>query len=96
MRRASPGQGKLARRDSEDDMRQRDEQYHGGDAPLTTRELRSMLVYTRRLRGQVEQAIDAGVFDAGASREIDRLVTVEADLRDLIRDREREAEGRAA
>jgi len=74
----------------------RETAYHGGDSPLPIRELRAMLVHTRRLRGQVEQAIDAGVLDAGASREIDRLVTVEADLRELIRDRAREAEGRAA
>jgi hypothetical protein len=67
----------------------RDTRYHG-DGTLPLRELRAMLTHTSRLRGQVETAIRAGVFDAAASRAIDRLLGVESDLRDLIHDRERE------
>jgi hypothetical protein len=77
-------------------MRQQGELYHGGDSPLPTRELRAMLTHTRRLRGQVEQAIDAGVFDHGASREIDRLLGVEHELAEMIRERDREKKASAA
>jgi hypothetical protein len=55
-----------------------------------------MLTHTRRLRGQVEQAIDAGVFDHGASREIDRLLGVEHELAEMIRERDREKKASAA
>ena len=77
-------------------MQTQDGLYHGGDSPLPTRGLRAMLVHTRRLRGQVEQAMDAGVFDHGASRELDRLLGVEYDLAEMIRDREREEKASAA
>jgi hypothetical protein len=77
-----------ARTRGAEDWDVRTERYHDdGALPLT--ELKAMRVLASRLREKAEQATALG-FDVVASAEIDRLLMVEGDLRDLIAARERE------
>jgi hypothetical protein len=73
----------------------RGQAYHG-DGPLPLKELRALRILASRLRGQAELAIKMAVFDVNVSREIDRLLGLEHDLAEMIRDREREHKGWAA
>ncbi len=68
--------------------------YHE-DGPLPLEELRALRVLASRLREQAEQAT-ALRFDVVASAEIDRLLSIETDLGDLIAAREYEAGASAA